>query len=68
MAVAQNDEAVVTQLLDLGASLGTQDLEGRTPLMTACQYGHLQALEALATRGVNMAGEEDRVGGTERGV
>jgi ankyrin repeat protein len=55
VAVARNDEAVVTQLLDLGASLGTQDLEGKTPLMTACQYGHLQALETLATRGVNMA-------------
>lgn len=56
MAVTQNEESLVIQLLDLGASLATQDLQGRTPLMTACEYGHMQALESLATRGVNMAG------------
>ena len=66
MAVTQNDELLVTQLMDLGASLATQDLQGKTPLMTACEYGHLQALEALATRGVNMTGEE-HWGGREDG-
>ena len=52
-----NDEALVTLLLDLGTSLSTQDLQGKTPLMTACEYGHLQAIESLATRGMNLAGD-----------
>lgn len=63
MAVTQNSEALVMQLLELGASQTTQDLEGKTPVMKACEYGHLQALESLATRGVNMAGKMEREGG-----
>ena len=63
VAVTQNNEAIVTQLLDLGASLTTQDLEGRTPVMKACEYGHLQSLEVMGTRGVDMAGEERGEGG-----
>lgn len=50
------------QLLELGASLNTQDLEGKTPVMKACEYGHLQALESLATRGMNMAGKKGERG------
>ena len=57
MAVTQNNEQLVTQLLDLGASQATLDLQGKTPVMAACEYGHLQALESLVARGVNMAGE-----------
>lgn len=57
MAVTQNNEALVTQLLELGASQATQDVQGKTPVMKASEYGHLQALESLATRGINMAGE-----------
>ena len=67
VAVTQNDESLVTVLLELGASLATQDLEGRTPVMAACDYGHMQALEALATRGVNMAGEREKRRGREGG-
>ena len=66
VAVTQNNEAIVTQLLDLGASLTTQDLEGRTPVMKACEYGHLQSLEVMGTRGVDMAGEERGEGGGRR--
>ena len=65
VAVTQNNETLVTQLLDLGASQTTQDLDGRTPVMKACEYGHLQALESLATRGMNMTGEAGREGGSE---
>ena len=59
VAVTLNSEAVVTQLLDLGASLAVQDLDGKTPVMTACEYGHLQALECLAERGINPTGEKE---------
>ena len=60
MAVTLNSEAVVTQLLDLGANLAVQDLDGKTPVMTACEYGHLQALECLAVRGINATGKNER--------
>ena len=63
VAVTQNNEAIVTQLLDLGASLTTQDLDGRTPVMKACEYGHLQSLEVMGMRGIDMAGEEREEGG-----
>ena len=51
-----NNEAVVLQLLELGASQSSQDKEGKTPAMKACEYGHLQALETLATHGMDIAG------------
>lgn len=57
VAVTLNNEAVVLQLLELGASQSCQDLEGKTPVMKACEYGHLQSLESLATRGMNVTGK-----------
>ena len=56
VAVSMNHEVVVSQLLELGASLEVQDFAGKTVVMTACEYGHLQTLECLATRGINAAG------------
>lgn len=58
VAVTLNNETVITQLLELGASLAVQDLKGKTPVMTACEYGHLQALECLAERGIDAAGKD----------
>ena len=57
VAVSLNHENVVQQLLELGSSLSVQDNGGLTPVMTACQYGHLQALEKLGTRGISSTGE-----------
>ena len=57
VAVSLNHEATVSQLLDCGSSLSVQDLEGKTPVMKACEYGHLQALECLAQRGINASGQ-----------
>ena len=57
VAVTLNSEAMISQLLGLRASLVVQDLQGRTPVMTACSYGHLQALEQLAARGINPSSE-----------
>ena len=58
VAVTLNNETVISQLLELGASLAVQDLKGKTPVMTACEYGHLQALEYLAERGINATGKD----------
>lgn len=55
VAVSLNYEAIVTKLLTLGASVSIQDNNGLTPVMTACTYGHQQALESLATKGINAA-------------
>lgn len=57
VAVIHNYDAIATQLLGLGADPGVQDLEGRTAVMRACEYGHIQALDALATKSVNTTGE-----------
>eukprot|EP00731_Ephydatia_muelleri_P024470 Em0016g741a len=53
VAVTHNYDVVATQLLGLGADPGVQDLEGRTAVMRACEYGHVQALDALATKSIN---------------
>ena len=56
VAVSLNHEDVVQQLLELGSSISVQDKAGLTAVMTACQYGHLQALEKLGTRGISTGG------------
>ena len=65
VAVSHNSESIVLQLMELGASLDPQDKEGLTPVMTACQYGHLQALEKLGAKGIT-AKSEDRASGEGR--
>ena len=60
VAVSLNHEAIVHQLLMLGASLTVQDKDGLTPVMTACQYGHIQSLEQLATKGVHPTSKSQR--------
>ena len=57
IAVTHNYDVVATQLLGLGADPGVQDLEGRTAVMRACEYGHVQVLDALATKSINTTGE-----------
>jgi len=53
VACALNYDAVVSKLLSLGAQTTVQDNKGLSPVMTACSYGHLQALDALASVGVS---------------
>ena len=66
VAVIQNYDAVATQLLGLGADPGVQDLEGRTVVMRACEYGHVQALDALASKSINTTGEASQRYGLAR--
>lgn len=66
VAVSLNHEGIVLQLLELGASIGTQDKEGLSAVMTACRYGHLQSLEQLATRGLTET-RENAASFSERG-
>ncbi len=62
MACALNYDAIVTKLLVLGASTTVQDNMGMTPVMTACSYGHQQAMEALASKGIDASSK--RIAGT----
>ena len=59
VACALNYDAIVTKLLVLGASTAVQDTRGMTPVMTACSYGHQQALEALASKGMDASSKRE---------
>ena len=56
VAVTHNQESLVNLLLELGASPLVGDKSGQNSVMRACEYGHLQSLQAMAVRGVNAAG------------
>lgn len=51
-----NNESIVSLLLDLGSSVTPQDKDGLNPIMTSCQYGHIQSLEKLGARGITTPG------------
>ena len=57
VAVTHNQESLVNLLLELGAHPLVGDKNGQNSVMRACEYGHLQSLQAMAVRGVNAAGD-----------
>lgn len=54
LAARANADAVVGQLLGLGADPDVVDLMERTAAMKAAEYGHWQSLEKLAEAGADM--------------
>jgi len=56
VAVTHNQESLVNLLLELGANPLVGDKNSQNSVMRACEYGHLQSLQAMAVRGVNAAG------------
>ena len=54
--MTHNQESLVNLLLELGANPLVGDTNGQNSVMRACEYGHLQSLQAMAVRGVNAAG------------
>ena len=61
VAVTHNQESLVNLLLELGASPLVGDKNGQNSVMRACEYGHLQSLQAMAVRGVNAGGTDIRI-------
>lgn len=57
VAVSLNFDDITKQLLELGADPRVQDSKGCSAVMTACEFGHIQALEVLASRGISFTGK-----------
>lgn len=57
IAATANNESMIEFLLQLepvGADPDVVDLKGRTPVMRAAEYGHVQCMEKLAKAGADM--------------
>ena len=54
IAAAANDENMIAFLLELGAHPDVVDFKGRSSLMRAAEFGHIQCLERLAKKGGDM--------------
>lgn len=54
VAAVVNNYDMIEFLLDLGAHPNVVDFKGRTAIMRAAEYGHVQCLEKLAQRGGDM--------------
>ncbi|GBG33637.1 Ankyrin repeat and protein kinase domain-containing protein 1 [Hondaea fermentalgiana] len=61
-AAASNDAASVTLLADAGALLNATKFNDWTPLMYACEKGHLEAAEILIARDSSLVHERNREG------
>lgn len=51
LAAVKGHTAVMSALMDRGASPLTVSADGRTPMMFAAQYGHMEAVKLLRQRG-----------------
>uniref|UniRef100_F6ZTU7 Uncharacterized protein n=1 Tax=Ciona intestinalis TaxID=7719 RepID=F6ZTU7_CIOIN len=54
LAAQANNEAMTKLLLKFGAFPNVQDFKGRTPVMTAADYGHDKTVEILAKSGADL--------------
>jgi len=59
LAASRNDDTLLQHLLELGAEPDAADVTGRTAAMRACEFGHLQAMNALAGAGIDMTLVDD---------
>ncbi|XP_064621436.1 ankyrin repeat and EF-hand domain-containing protein 1-like isoform X2 [Lineus longissimus] len=54
IAACANNDSMIQFLLDLGAHPDVMDFKGRSSVMRAAEYGHIQCLEVLAKSGADM--------------
>ena len=54
LAAANNNEVMIEFLLELGAHPDVVDFQGRSAVMRAAEYGHIQCMEKLAKAGADM--------------
>ena len=54
IAATANNDAMIEFLCELGGHTDVVDFKGRTAVMRAAEYGHVQCLEKLAKRGASM--------------
>ena len=54
IAAMANDDEMIEFLLDLGAHPDVVDHKGRSAVMRAAEYGHIQCLEKLVKHGADM--------------
>ena len=59
IAACQNNENMISFLLDMGANPNVLNQQGQTPVMKAAEYGHVQSLQILAEAGSDMTGTID---------
>lgn len=56
IAASKNNQSMISFLLDMGANPNVIDQQGRTPVMRAAEYGHVQSLQVLADANSDMTG------------
>lgn len=54
IAACKNNESMILFLLDMGANPNMVDQQGRTAVMRAAEYGHVQSLQVLAEANSDM--------------
>lgn len=54
IAALANNEDIIEFLLELGAHPDVTDFKGRSAVMRAAEYGHVQCMEKLARAGADM--------------
>ena len=54
IAAANNDDEMIEFLLELGAHPDVVDFKGRSAMMRAAEFGHVECMEKLANRGADM--------------
>ena len=54
IAAVANNEEIIEFLLELGAHPDVMDFKGRSAVMRAAEFGHIQCMEKLAKAGADM--------------
>jgi len=61
LSILSEDESMVKGLIDLGVDLNKKDMNGKTPLYTACTCAHpkMSIIKLLIEHGADLSKEEE---------